>query len=77
MNFTADPIPVAPSTTSIPPAITRAHEEAVDAMFRDDSGNDDDERSCRAADLKTRATQQRNESSGDYGGVDARLRRQS
>ena len=77
MNRTADPMPVAPSTTSMHAGHQRADEQAFDAVLRDDAGDDDDERAGRTADLQARAAEQRNQAAGDDRGVDAGLRRQA
>ena len=43
----------------------RAHEQAVDAVGRDDAGDDDDEGAGRPADLEPRAAERRDEEAGD------------
>ena len=68
-------MPVTPSTTSIDAGHHRAHEQAVDAVGRDDAGDDDDERAGRAADLEARAAERRDEEAGDDRAVQAGLRR--
>src|SRR5205814_1807217 len=52
----------------------RAHEQAVDAVVRDDAGHDDDERAGRPCDLEARAAERRDEEAGDDRAVEARLR---
>ena len=55
----------------------RAHEQAVDAVLRDDAGDDDDERAGRPGNLHARTAQRRDDEAGDDGAVDAGLWRQA
>ena len=52
MNRTAEPRPVSAEDDEHHAGHQRAHEQAVDAVPRDDAGNDDDERAGRPADLR-------------------------
>ena len=51
-----------------------AHEQAVEAVGRDDAGDDHDERAGRSADLGARSAERRNQEAGDDRAVDAGLR---
>src|SRR6267154_1168619 len=50
-----------------------AHEQAIDAMSRDDSSNDDDEGSGRTTDLSCRSSKRGDDKPGDDRAVDSRL----
>ena len=55
----------------------RDHSRPLMPKRRDDAGDDDDERSGRPADLRSRAAQRGDEKTGDDGGVEAGLRSDS
>ena len=55
MNFTAEPMPVSAEDDEQDPGHHRAHEQAIDAVDGDDSGDDDDEGAGRTADLGSRS----------------------
>ena len=76
MNFTAVPRPVTPEQDQDDAGHQRAHEQAVEAVGRDDARDDDDERAGRPADLHPRAAERRDDETGDDRAVDAVLRRQ-
>ena len=52
----------------------RRRDEAIDAVGRDNAGNDGRERRCRAGDLHTRTTEKRDEEACDDGRAQALLR---
>ncbi len=53
----------------------RDHQQARDAVLRDDAGDDDDEGPGRPADLNPRSAERRDDQPADDRGVDAGLRR--
>ena len=55
----------------------RAHVQSVNAVYGDDPGNHDNERTGGPANLSFRSAQGGDQKAGDHGAVDARLRRQS
>ena len=63
MNRTAVPMPVEAQHDQHHAGHHRAHEQAVDAVLRDDAGDDDDEGAGRAADLHARSAERRDRGS--------------
>ena len=72
--LTVVPMPVTPRITSITPAIIVHMKRPLDAVLRDDGGDDHDERPGRAADLVLGPAERRDDEAGDDRAVDARLR---
>ena len=52
----------------------RTHVQAVDAVYGDDAGDDDDKCTCRPADLSLRSAQSGDQEPGHDGAIDAGLR---
>ena len=77
MNFTAVPEPGDAEDDEENARHHRAHEQAVDAVLRDDPRDHDDESAGGPADLAARAAERRDQESGDDRAVDPRLRRQA
>ena len=75
MNFTAEPMPVKSHDNENDAGHHRAHEEAIDAVQGDDTRDDDDKSSGRAADLGRRSSEQRDQKARDDRAVDSGLGR--